>query len=88
SPDVTLADGPVAYLLSAGAALDVVGLRCWQLPPDLLTAVVRQHPRLEFKREFSAAFRTEAHHVPHGRAKFLRRHGGFDLAIKLAPFRG
>ncbi|HYN93554.1 MAG TPA: HD domain-containing protein, partial [Pilimelia sp.] len=46
SPDVTLADGPVAYLLSAGAALDVVGLRCWQLPPDLLTAVVRQHPRL------------------------------------------
>ena len=31
SPGVTLADGPVAYLLSAGAALDVIGLRAWQL---------------------------------------------------------
>jgi hypothetical protein len=88
SPDVTIADGPVAYLLSAGAALDVVGLRCWQLPPDLIAAVVRQHPGLGFKREFSAAFRTEASRVPGGRATFLRRYGVFDIAIKLAPFRG
>jgi hypothetical protein len=88
SPGVTLSDGPVAYLLSAGAAVDVVGLRSWQLPPDLLATIVRQHPRLEFKREFSAAFRTEASRVPGGRVKFLRRYGAFDLAIKLAPFRG
>jgi hypothetical protein len=88
SPDVTLADGPVAYLLSAGAALDVVGLRSWQLPPDLIAAVVRQHPRLGFKREFSADLRTEASRVPRGRATFLRRYGAFDVAIKLAPFRG
>jgi hypothetical protein len=33
SPGVTLSDGPVAYLMSAGAALDVLGLRAWQLPP-------------------------------------------------------
>jgi len=88
SPNVTLADGPVAYLLSAGAGVDVVGLRSWQLPPDLLTAVVEQHPRLGFKREFSAAFRTEAARVPRGRVQFLRRYGAFELAIKLAPFRG
>ena len=38
SPDVSLdTDGPVAYLLSAGAALDVVGLRSWALPPDCWT---------------------------------------------------
>ena len=60
SPGVTLAHGPVAYLLSAGAGLDVVGVRSWQLPPDLLAAVVAAHPRAGFKREFSAAFRTEA----------------------------
>jgi len=88
SPNVTLADVPVAYLLSAGAAVDVVGLRSWQLPPDLLASVVAQHPRLGFKREFAAAFRTEAHRVPRGRAKFLRSYGAFDLAIKLAPFTG
>jgi len=88
SPGVTLAHGPVAYLLSAGAGLDVVGLRSWQLPPDLVAAVTREHPRLGFKREFAAAFRTEARRVPRGRAQFLRRYGAFDLAIKTAPFRG
>ena len=88
SPGVTLAHGPVAYLLSAGAGLDVVGLRSWQLPPDLLAAVLAEYPRDGFKREFSAAFRTEATRVPDGRARFLRRYGAFDLAIKAAPFRG
>jgi hypothetical protein len=88
SPGVTLAHGQVAYLLAAGAGLDVVGLRSWQLPPDVLTAVLAAHPRAGFKREFSAAFRTEATRVPRGRAAFLRRYGAFDLAIKAAPFRG
>jgi hypothetical protein len=88
SPDVPLTRGPVAYLLAAGAGVDVAGLRSWQLPPDLLAAVVEQHPRLGFKREFAAAFRAEAVRVPRGRAQFLRRYGAFDLAIKLAPFRG
>ena len=41
-----------------------------------------------FKGEFTAAFRTEAARVPRGRVQFLRRYGAFDLAIKLAPFRG
>ena len=88
SPGVALAEGPVAYLLSAGAAVDVLGLHSWRLPPDLLASVVRQHPRLGFKREFSAALRIEAGRVPGGRVRFLRRYGAVDLAIKLAPFRG
>ena len=86
SPGVTLAYGPVAYLLSAGAGVDVVGLRSWQLPPEVITSVVAEHPRIGFKREFSAAFRAEAAAVSRGRAHFLRRYGAFDLAIRLAPF--
>ncbi|WP_448640910.1 HD domain-containing protein [Geodermatophilus sp. URMC 63] len=88
SPGVPPARGPEAYLLAAGAGLDVVGLRSWQLPPDLLAAVVDQHPRLGFKGEFTTACRTEAARVPRGRVQFLRRYGAFDLAIRLAPFRG
>jgi hypothetical protein len=88
SPGVTRAQGPVAYLLSAGAGLDVIGLRSWQLPPGILAAVIAEYPRLGFKREFAAAFRTEAARVPRGRAAFLRRYGAFDVAIKAAPFRG
>jgi hypothetical protein len=88
NPGVTVAHGPVAYLLSAGDALDVVGFRSWRLPADLLAAVTAAHPRLGFKREFAAAFRTEATRVPRGRAAFLHRYGAFDLAVKAAPFRG
>ena len=88
SPGVNLARGPVAYLLSAGAGLDVVGLRSWQLSPQVLEAAVTTYPRLGFKREFTAAFRAEAALVPGGRAAFLRRYGAFDLAIRIAPFHG
>jgi hypothetical protein len=75
SPRVTLASGPVAYLLAAGAGVDVAGLRSWELPPRVLAAVLAQRPRLGFKREFTAAFRAEAAAVPRGRARLLRRYG-------------
>jgi len=88
SPGVTLAHGPVAYLLSAGAGLDVIGLRSWKLPRGVLAEITSTYPRLGFKRQFTAAWRIEAAHVPAGRAAFLRRYGAFDLAVKLAPFRG
>ena len=87
SPGVTLAEGPVAYLLSAGAGVDVIGYRSWKLPPAVLATAVDEHPRMSFKREFTAAWRAEAAAVPTGRARLLRRYGAFDLAIRLAPFR-
>jgi HD domain len=86
SPSVDLSAGPVAYLLSAGAAVDVIGLRSWELPADTLTDAVRQHPRAGFKTEFTAAFRREAARVPQGRAKLLHRYGAFAAAIRFAPF--
>jgi hypothetical protein len=86
SPGVTAASGPEAYLLSAGAAADVVGVRTWDLPSQTLTDAVRDFPRVGFKRAFAEAFRDEASRVPQGRAKFLNRYGAFITAIKLAPF--
>jgi hypothetical protein len=86
SPRVTLAAGPVAYLLSAGAGVDVVGLRCWDLPRSVLTNAVAAHPREGFKEYFSHAWIDEAARVPRGRAQLLRRYGAFSMAVKLAPF--
>jgi hypothetical protein len=86
SPGVTVADGAVAYLLSAGAGVDVAGLKSWKMPPAVLAVAVRQTPRLGFKREFADLWRAEARAVPAGRARLLRRYGAFDLAIELAPF--
>jgi hypothetical protein len=86
SPRVTLAAGAVPYLLSAGAGVDVVGLRSWELPRLTVAAAVREHPRDAFKTYFARAWMAEAARVPQGRAQLLRRYGGFTAAIRLAPF--
>jgi hypothetical protein len=86
SPRVTLAAGPVAYLLSAGAGVDVVGLRCWDLPRPTVDGAVAAHPREGFKEYFRHAWADEAARVPQGRAQLLRRYGAFTAAIALAPF--
>jgi HD domain len=86
SPGVTVAAGPVAYLLSAGAGVDVAGVRSWELPPEILTTAVSAHPRESFKQAFAAAFGEEAARVPLGRTRFLHRYGAFAVAIRLAPF--
>jgi hypothetical protein len=86
SPRVTLAAGPVAYLLSAGAGVDVAGLRCWELPRAVLADAVCEYPRESFKKYFALAWADEAARVPRGRARLLRRYGAFTAAISLAPF--
>jgi len=86
SPDVRLDDGPVAYLLSAGAALDVIGARAWDLPAPAINSILEDDPRAGFKREFARLWRAEAARVRGGRAHFLQRYAAFSLAIRLAPF--
>jgi hypothetical protein len=86
SPGVGLEAGAEAYLLSAGAAVDVFGLCSGEIPDAVRTAVVRQFPRLGFKREFAGLWRAEARQVPRGRAWYLRRFALTDLSIRLAPF--
>jgi hypothetical protein len=86
NPRVTGDAGPVAYLLAAGAGVDVVGLRSWDLPRGSIEDAVHTHPRDGFKRYFARAWADEAARVPQGRAMLLRRYGAFGAAIILAPF--
>lgn len=86
SPGVGSEHGAVAQLLSAGAAVDVIGLHSWRLPDDVLSDAVTLHPREAFKDVFTHAFRSEAARVPRGRARFLHRYGAFAAAIRWAPF--
>ena len=53
TPGVGLESGTEAYLLSAGAAADVFGLRSNEIPDAVRESVVREDPRLGFKREFA-----------------------------------
>lgn len=86
SPGVGPEHGAVAQLLSAGAAVDVIGLHAWKLPDTVLVDAVNLHPREGFKAVFTEAFGEEAARVPDGRARFLNRYGAFAIAIRLAPF--
>jgi hypothetical protein len=88
TPGVGLDRGAEAFLLSAGAGVDVFGLRAPKLPDAVRRQVVAQYPRTGFKREFARLFREEARQVPHGRAWFLHRFALSDVTIRLAPFRG
>ena len=87
TPGVGLDHGPEAFLLSAGAAVDVFGLRSNRFPDAVRDRVLQEYPRLGFKREFAGLFRAEARQVPHGRAWYLHRFALSDLTIRLAPFR-
>jgi hypothetical protein len=86
TPGVGPQAGAEAFLLSAGAGVDVFGLRSDEIPDAVRRSVVREFPRLGFKREFAAAWRAEAKQVPRGRAWFLHRFALADVTIRLAPF--
>jgi hypothetical protein len=88
TPGVGVDAGAEAYLLSAGAGFDVFGLRSNEVPDAVLKSVIREYPRLGFKREFAGLIRTEAKTVPRGRMWYLNRFAVSSLAIRLAPFRG
>ena len=87
TPGVGLEFGAEAFLLSAGAAVDVFGLASDEMPDAVRRSVVEQFPRLGFKREFAGLWRAEARQVPRGRAWYLHRFALTDLSIRLAPFR-
>ena len=88
TPGVGLESGAEAYLLSAGASVDVFGLHSNEIPDAVRESVVQDHPRLGFKREFAGLLRAEAKQVPRGRAWYLHRFAMSDLSIRLAPFHG
>jgi hypothetical protein len=88
TPGVGLESGAEAFLLSAGAAVDVFGLRSNHIPDAVRKTVVQDCPRVGFKREFAGLLRAEAKQVPHGRAWYLHRFALSDVTIRFAPFRG
>ncbi|QIS16635.1 phosphohydrolase [Nocardia arthritidis] len=71
--------------VSAGAGTDVFGTGLAEMSPDWVAALLRQHPRHDFKRHMRAAVAAESAAVPGGRTKWLST-VGFQQLIQLAPF--
>jgi HD domain len=85
NPRVRPEEGVEAHLLTAGAALDVIGARYRQLAKPLVTAAVERHPRLGFKREMNERSRAAARRGPRTRVALGYRLG-FGRMIAGAPF--
>ena len=82
---VGLEHGPEAHLLSAAAALDVTGLRVWELDRGTIGAVLVRHPRLDFAREMDAFAQREMQVRPDGRIHFLYRYLLFGQLMRRCP---
>ena len=76
--------GPEAQLLQAGAGLDVIGLRHWDLTPQTVGAVLKRHPRHNMKQVAYPLFEAEAH--PRTRAQLLSRWLMFGPLVRYSQF--
>lgn len=76
----------LAGFVSAGALLDVAGVRYDELDPEWTAAVLDRHPRLALKSQLLPHWAGAAAAMPAGRAQWLSRYANFPTLIKLAPF--
>ena len=86
NPAVAPERGAEAHLMNAAAALDVLGMRLWEIEPDAKAAVIARHPRLEFKAEWDGLCRAHIRAMPRGRVGWLYRYAAFGLQLRRAPF--
>jgi hypothetical protein len=77
---------PESYVVFAGARLDAVGYRYWDLPPDVLRAVVERHPRLDLKRKSVPIFEGHVNANPGSRLAFMTRYLAATWFMRHAPF--
>lgn len=76
------------FYLQAGATADLLGLRLWELPKDLIAQASARYPRLDVHKVLSKCWRAEALGVPGGRADFAQSFGGFGHIVRWLPFVG
>lgn len=87
NPSVGLEHGPEAHLLNAGAALEVSGMRKWNIDPETVNTVLNRYPRKNFKHEIDLLMRKQISARSCCRAHFLYDKMQFGEVIKRAPFR-
>lgn len=86
NPAVPLSLGAEAHLLNAAAALDVTGIRYWEVDPAARATVLSRHPRHGFKAEWDGLCQLHMKAMPRGRVRWLYRYGAFGMLVKRAPF--
>lgn len=83
---VPLSNGPEAYLLQLGAAVDVTGYRLRDVERATRDAILSRHPRHDMKRGLCGLMDRELVDHPDSRPAFFTRRAGFKHMIERAPF--
>lgn len=78
-------DGPLGYYIQAGAMVDIMGNRLWDLSANLVGDTLTRYDRHGFTRELAGHVAAEARAVRGGRFALLRRCGFIPL-MHVAPF--
>ena len=86
TPGLDAARHAAGSLISAGATIDLLGLRVWDMEPGFVARVFAAYPRLGAKRHVAACWRSEARAVPGGRAALIEHAALFSVFVRLAPF--
>jgi hypothetical protein len=79
-------DSPESYVVFAGARLDVVGYRFWDLHSETVRVVLERHPRLALKRQSVPIFEAQAETNPGSRMHFMTRYLAATWFMRHAPF--
>ncbi|MGQ0625897.1 MAG: HD domain-containing protein [Sporichthyaceae bacterium] len=74
--------------VSAGALVDVLGLRMDELTRDYVAAVVARHPRHDLTRYGIPKFKAEGRTNRDGRAHWLNRYALVPTLWRIAPLKG
>jgi len=85
APELPAEIRPETRLLFDSTGVDVTGYRYQEVPPALVTSVVANYPRLEFKTGFSELFEEQARRKPKCRAASMLAAGMLER-IASAPF--
>ena len=76
---------PLAYLVNAGALLDLTGRRLESLIPASVDELLSQQTRAGLEQDLVTQWNFEATAVPHGRAHVARTLG-LGIAIRCSPY--
>jgi len=76
---------PLAYLVNAGALLDLTGSRLERLNPQTVNDLLSRQTRAGLEQILTKQWAAEATHVPRGRASVARALG-FLTAARCAPY--
>jgi hypothetical protein len=82
NPHVPPSQSVEGHLVRAGAGLDTIGMRAWELSAATRRDVRRMHPREGFPEEFARLMREHVRRAPRTRTAWNMRYAGFGLLLR------